>query len=336
MKVPEPRKLPSGNYFIQLRLNGRSVPITAADPTECKNIAELTKAEHRAGKRKIKKLPKNITLREAMVKFIEDSKDTLSPSTYDRYKVYSNCRFKNYLATPLGEIKWQRMIDDELRKVSPKTVSNGWGLVRPSLKFVGYPVPDVRLAKIPIKETAFLQPEEIKPFCDAVKDRPYEIAALLMLHGLRLSEMKGLTWKDIDLKRNTIRVCGAYVKGENGFVDKDTNKTKSSTRYVPIMIPQLSKALTAVKTKEGKVVTISGSVLLRDIQRACERAGVTVCGNHSLRHSFASLCFFLGIPMEQIQRWGGWENDKTLKRIYIHLAASAEDAHQKAFSGFFR
>ena len=58
MKVPEPRKLSSGNYFIQLRLNGQSIPITAETATECKNIAELTKAEYRAGKKAIKKLPK--------------------------------------------------------------------------------------------------------------------------------------------------------------------------------------------------------------------------------------------------------------------------------------
>lgn len=335
MKVPEPRRLPSGNYFIQLRLNGQSLPFTSEDPVECKTMAELAKAEHRAGKRKIKKLPKSVTLREAMLKFIEDSKDTLSPSTYDRYKVYTNCRFKDYLDMPIGEIKWQRMIDDELRKVSPKTVKNGWGLVSPSLKFIGYPVPEVRLAQVPINETAFLQPEEIKPFCEALKGRSYEIALLLCLHGLRISEVKGLTWKDIDLKKNVINVRGAYVKGPDGFVDKPTNKNDTSTRPVPIMIPQLEKALKAVENKTGKVVTIHNSVLLEDLKRACGRAGVTELSLHGLRHSFASLCFFLEIPMEQIQKWGGWKDDKTLKRIYIHLAASAETEHKKAFSKFF-
>lgn len=335
MKIPKPRKLSSGNWFIQLRLNGVSVPVTAATETECIRLAELTKAQHRAGNTEIKKLPKDLTLREAMKRFIENSKSTLSPSTYDRYLVYTDCRFKDYLDRPLGQIKWQRMIDDELRKVSAKTVKNGWGLVTPSLKFVGYPVPSVRLAQVPVKETAFLQPEEIKPFCEAVKGRPYEIAALLMLHGLRLSEMKALTWADIG--KNSIRVCGAYVKGHDGYVDKDTNKTTLSTRHVPIMIPQLTKALDKKRGKdEEKVVSITGSVLLRDVKRACERAGVTICGNHSLRHSFASLCFYLKIPLEQIQKWGGWEDDKTLKRIYIHLAASAEDDHQKSFSGFFK
>ena len=30
MKVPAPRKLPSGSWFIQLRLGGESIPVTAA------------------------------------------------------------------------------------------------------------------------------------------------------------------------------------------------------------------------------------------------------------------------------------------------------------------
>ena len=336
MKVPEPRLLPSGNWFIQLRLNGVSIPITAESSAECKSIAELTKAQHNANKSKIKRLPRDITLRQAMERYIREYKATLSPSTYDRYMQMKDGRFKLYLDKKLGEIKWQRMIDDELRLVSEKTVYNAWGLVRPSLKHVGFPVPNVKLASVPVNEIAFLQPEEIKPFCDAVKGRSYEIAALIELHGLRLSELKGLDWKDIDLKHKVINVRGAYVKGVDGYVDKKTNKNKTSTRPVPIMIPQLEKALKAVEDKTGKVVTISNSVLLRDVKRACQRAGVTEVTDHGLRHSFASLCFFLDIPMKQIQEWGGWKDSTTLDNIYIRLAASAKTKHQEAFTDFFR
>lgn len=336
MKIPKIIRLPSGNYFCRLRINGVSIPITTETEAECELIATMTKAELLAGKTHIKRTPKETTLREAMTKYVHEYRHELSPSTYDRYLVYIDCRFKNYIDKKLPEIKWQRMIEDELKVVSEKTVLNAWGLVRPALKFIGYPVPQVKLAAVPVKDIAFLQPEEIKPFCDAVKGRSYEIAALLELHGLRLSEMKALTWDDIDLKRNVINVRGAYVRGPEGFVDKKTNKNKTSTRPVPIMIPQLTKALTAVKNKQGKVVTISGAVLLKDVKRACQRAGVTECGNHSLRHSFASLCFYLKIPTEQIQKWGGWGNDSTLKKIYIHLAASAESEHKSAFTDFFK
>ena len=47
MKVPEPRKMSSGNYYIQLRLGGVSIPVTAPTAAECKRQAALIKAEQR-------------------------------------------------------------------------------------------------------------------------------------------------------------------------------------------------------------------------------------------------------------------------------------------------
>ena len=336
MKVPEPKRLPSGNWFIRMRLGGVSVPITAPSKKECIRIAELEKTQYRAITGKIKKPPKEMTLREAMKRYINEYKSELSPPTVKAYLSYAEHRFKGYIDKPLGDIKWQQMIDAELKEASEKTVKNAWGLVRPSLKFVGYPTPDVKLAQVPVNERPFLLPDEIKPFCKALKGRPYEIAALLELHGLRLSEMKALTWDDIDLKHKVIYVRGAYVNGVDGYVDKDANKNATSTRPVPIMIPQLVKALNDVPNKSGRVVTTHPSVLYEDVKRVCKIAGVTSCGNHDLRRSFASLCFYMGIPERQIMEWGGWKDRETLHRVYIRLSAAMENENKKTFEGFFR
>ena len=335
MKVPEPKRLPSGSWFIQMRLGGVSVPITARSKAECIHIAELKKTQYRAGIGEIKKLPKDLTLREAMTLYINEYQKQLSPPTVKAYLSYKEHRFKGYTDKPLGYIKWQDMIDAELKEVSEKTVKNAWGLVRPSLKFVGFPTPNIKLAQVPVKELPFLLPDEIKPFCKALKGRPYEVAALLELHGLRLSEMKALTWDDIDLKHKVIYVRGAYVNSVDGYVDKDTNKNQTSTRPVPIMIPQLETALKGVMDKSGRVVTTHPSVLYEDIKRVCKIAGVTECGNHDLRRSFASLCFYMGIPERQIMEWGGWKDRETLHRVYIRLSAAVENENIKAFEKFF-
>ena len=44
MKVPAPRKLPSGSWFIQLRLGGESIPVTAATAKDCNREAAAIKA----------------------------------------------------------------------------------------------------------------------------------------------------------------------------------------------------------------------------------------------------------------------------------------------------
>lgn len=335
MKVPEPRKLNSGKYFIQLRLNGVSVPVTASSAKECKRQAQLIKAEHMAGKALTPRSVNELTLQQAMTQYINKYKNVLSPSTVRSYTIYSKKRFPAYRDRRLADINWQRMIDDELELVSEKTVKNAWGLVSPALKYAKYPVPEVKLTTPPVNEIAFLQPEEIRPFCASVKGRSYEIAALLELHGLRLSEMKALTWDNIDLKREVMTVKGAIVRGLDGEVSKKQNKNITSSRPVPIMIPQLVDALNAVEDKTGHVVSLHGGTLLDDVKRACTRAGITVVTNHGLRHSFASLCYYLKIPERQIQEWGGWKDRATLHKIYIRLAASMQSESKTVFSGFF-
>jgi len=338
MKIPEPRKLKSGSYFIQLRLDGVSVPVTASSAKECKRQAELIKAEHRAGVRQLNKSARDLTLLEAETRYLLHHKPVLSPSTFRAYDIYKDKRFPAYQHKRLTEIDWQAMINEELAKKSEKTVKNAWGLVHASLVHVGYPVPSVKLAKVPVKEIPFLQPEEILPFCEAVKGRPYEIAALLELNGLRLSEARGLTWDKIDIvtpEKESITVQGATVRGVGGYVDKETNKNRSSTRVVPILIPQLIDALAAVKDKSGKVVKQAPQTLSDDINRACERAGVTVVGNHGLRHSFASLGYHLGIPERQIMEWGGWSDFTTMHKVYIRLAASDRSLNQARVKSFF-
>ena len=338
MKVPKPVKVSSGNYFIRLRLNGVNVNVTGYTEKECKDKARLIKAEYLAGKREINIKNKNVeemSLHDVLKSYIDKNKDVLSPATVRGYTIYADNRFPKYRDKCLKDINWQQMINDELKYSSEKTVKNAWGLVSPALKSIDYPVPNVKLSTPPVNEIPFLQPEEIKPFCDEIKGKSYEIAALLELHGLRLSEIRGLTWKNIDLKRDVITVKGAMVRGLDGDVQKPQNKNRTSTRPVPIMIPQLHDALAAVSNKTGQVVTHRGGSLLDDIKRACTKAGITVVSNHGLRHSFASLCFFLNIPLKQIQEWGGWKDSAVLTRIYIRLSATMKTENQKSFTKFF-
>ena len=336
MKIPRIVQLESGNYFCRLRVGGADIPITAETEAECERIVTLMKAEHRAGKSNIKKTPKETTLKEAMDKYIQKRTGKLSPATIRSYKIYADTRFKDYQDEKLSKINFQTMIDEELEEdLSEKTVKNAWSLVSSSLKNIGYPVPKVQLAKVVIPDLNFLQPDEIKKFCAALKGRSYEIPCLLALHGLRLSEIRGLDWSNVNLETGVIFVQGARVRGPEGDVDKKTNKNDTSSRYVPIMIPRLTEVLTAVKEKTGKVADIGSNTLLDDVKRTCKRAGITECTVHDLRRSFASLCFYLQIPMQMIKQWGGWKNDEVLNKVYIKLSAIMKTESKEKFTQFF-
>ena len=58
-------------------------------------------------------------------------------------------------------------------------------------------------------------------------------------------------------------------------------------------------------------------------------------GTHGLRHSFASLAYYLEVPEKVTMEIGGWADDQTMRRIYTHIAQADVKRYEQAFSGFF-
>lgn len=337
MKVPEPRKLKSGNWFIQLRLNGVSIPVTASTPTECIHQAEMIKAAHRAGKQQISQTD-TITLGQLIDYYIIKYEKVLSPATIRGYSIIRRNRFQTVMDVPFRNVKsWQAVINQEYRLVGENTVRKGWGLVTAALNDSGIPIPNVKLAKVPLKETSFLEPEEIKPFLEAARGDKAEVEMLLELHGLRESEaMYVVRHNMIDIEKGIIHVRGAIVPDKNHkFVEKKTNKTKSSSRDVPIMIPRLTELIREHQESGKPIKTHSASALLSHVHKTCKRAGVTDVSNHGLRRTMASLGYSVGISERALMALGGWEDPQTMHKIYIKLANRDKEKSKNAIAEFF-
>ncbi|MBR2583065.1 MAG: site-specific integrase, partial [Oscillospiraceae bacterium] len=308
MKVPTPRQLPSGNWFIRLRLDGQDIPITERTRTDCLNRARIIKAEYLAGKEiQRKTLPPapDMTLRELLTAYIEKYRPVLSPATVRGYCVIRGNRFQAVMDTKLRDVgSWQKVINAEIGKCSAKTLKSAWSLVRASLVDAGQPAPAVKLPQIVPNEHPFLSAEEIRRFVAAVHGSSFEIPILLGLHGLRRSEIAALDWKQVDLKAGRIRVEGALVPDDSGkYVRKQTNKNDASRRTVPIMIPELRAALTAVSEsdRKGPVVRCHINSIYKAVNTICKREGLPLIGAHGLRHSAASLAHFVGVPAHEAQ-----------------------------------
>lgn len=341
MKVPEPRKLKSGNYFIQLRLNGVSVPVTAATDTECRNQAQLIKAEWRAGKREIEKKTKSLKISVILEQYITSRKKVLSPSTIRGYNTIKDNRFQSIMDKTYPEIKdWQEIINQEvIDGASAKTIKNAWGLMSSALDHAGYSVPDVKLPQIIPATRPWLNADQIKIFVAAVKGKDCEIPALLALHSLRRSEIMAITWEKIDLKAGQISVEGSAVFNEDNKLSyKETNKSKKSRRKIPLMIPELTKALEAVPEdkRTGYVVKCNPNTIWAQINRICLANGLPEVGVHGLRHSFASLAHHVGLPEEEAMLIGGWEDAQTMHRIYTHIADADRLKAQNLMAAFYK
>lgn len=323
MKVPKARKLSSGTWFIQLRLGGESITVNAPTEKECTRKAQLIKARYLAEHPRDSKIAVDLTLGQMLDAYIaKKKKANASPATIRGYNIIRKNRLQDYMDKPVKSIKnWQALYDSESEKYSPKTMLNEWSLIRSAYKSAtGENLPDIEEKQIIKKEHAFLEPEEITKYVAYVKDDKAAIPALLALHSLRASEIADLRWQDIDFKKETIFVNGAAVfNEENKFVHKEANKTDDSRRYVPILIPELKEALLKARQPEGYVVTVMPNTVYRQIDASYEKAGVPAVGVHGLRHSFASLCYSLEIPIKITMSIGGWKNYNTVLDIYTHL-----------------
>lgn len=342
MKVPKARRLKSGSWFIQLRLDGESIPVTARTEKECVRQAQLLKAEYKAGKRRAPepaeaKLP---TLGEAIDAYIAKRDAVLSPSTIRGYKGIRKNRFSSLMDVSLSDLtdtEWQAACNREARLCSAKTLKNAWGLIASVLlDATGQQPPKVKLPQVVQHDRPFLEPEQIRPFIEAVSGTAVELPALLALSSLRLSEIMALRWENIDLKKRVIKVKGAAVtNAENKLTQKPENKNRSSARTVPIMMEELFLSLERDRKNDGLVVECNPNVIRYKINVICGKNGLPAVGVHGLRHSFVSLAYHLGVPEKIVMEIGGWSDYQTMRKIYTHIAKSDVTKYTDKFKGFF-
>lgn len=336
IRLPKIEQLPSGAWHTRVLVDNRRISITRDTYDEC--VAEYLALKNGVMEASKKKAGKSITLEEAVDDYIAAKDGFLSPSTIAGYE-----KFKRNMMLPMMKRnifavtndQWQAAIREERRAgKSPKYIKNGWMFFSACIVAAGAERPEVMLYPAEHNERAYLTPDEIDKFVDAVKGQPVEIPALLCLSSLRRSEILALTWDNVDLKNNAIYIKGATVRGTDGLVTKKQNKSRKSRRPIPI-IPPLKAALQAAPSKSGSVVQMTGDYALTMVKRTCESAGITVVDLHGLRHSFASLAYHLGIPEMIAAEIGGWNDLSTMHNIYTHLAQKDIAKRSQDFCDWF-
>lgn len=338
VRLPKIKILPSGAAHTKVMINGRTISITKDTKEEAE--AEYVALKYGAKEAEERSKKQEVTLSEAIQKYIDGlkQKDKTSPATIKGYESYKKNRLQSMMNANVYETtdqQWQAAVDRDFRKLSDKYAKNVWTLFAGAIEKETGHRPKIDLDPPEKAERPFLEPEEVLIFVEAMKGRTAEIAALLELSSLRISEVLDVRGTDIDFKNDRVRVKGAAVYGPDGkLVHKDENKTKASVRYVPL-IPPLKEALQGKKLTDDYLVKMTGGGIYRQINRVCAENNLPLVGNHGLRHSFASLAYHLGIPEKIAMEIGGWEDSKVMHDIYTHLAKKDIAKRSKEFSNFF-
>ena len=324
VSIPKPVRLASGEYAGRIQVNGNREYIKGNTEADYYRKATALKLELNEKKN----TPVSMKLTEAIEDYIKQTEKVLSPSTIRGYDI-----IKKQLAfadKPISKTDFQELINTLSEDYSPKTVRNQWGLIRASLTAKGIPVPDVKLPAAVKSERKFLQPDEIKTFLKAIKGKNIELVALLALHSLRASEILALN-KD-SIKDGVISVKGAVVPDRNNnYTFKETNKTLSSTREIPVFIPRLKTLW-----EQGNISFPDPSNMRRDINRICRNNALPEVGVHGLRHTFCSLCYELDIDILTTCRLGGWSSPAVPQQIYTHLSQSRVSKDIQTIKQFYK
>lgn len=185
-------------------------------------------------------------------------------------------------------------------------------------------------------------PEEAKQFIEAAIEEPYGIFfIILLLTGLRKTELRSLTWEDVDFEKRQLLVRGT--------------KTRHSFRTVPIM-PELVEILRTYKPQQQRSFLIKGwewkpAVFLFTSQREYGRWGeyrpnefldrilkkhgfrhITV---HQLRHTTASILFETGADPKEVQEILGHATLAMTMDLYTHLLPERKQAAVDRLSTLF-
>lgn len=329
ISVPKPRRLPSGAWTIQLRAEGQSV--TEATAALCTAKAKAI----RAGFIEAKKAAPKMTVREMLENYIDSRRAVRSPSTIRGYETIVKTRFLDVMDKDINAVDWQEVINTETARCSAKTLTNAWGFVHAAMREAEIAPPNVALPQRIKKDLPWLDYEQISVFLDAIRGTSGELGALLALHSLRRSEILALTVGKIDREKQTIRVEGAIVRGSDGMVKKEANKSAAGRREVPIMIPRLLELIPENVPGDTPLITYKANALYDKINRACAKAGLPLVGVHGLRRSFASLAYHLKWDMLTTMRVGGWDNPKVVTEIYTKLAAQDVNEHVEKMRDYY-
>lgn len=305
--------------------------VTAASTTE----ANLAKAEIKSGKRKLNDYG-NLTLSEAIDRYIEISDSILSPSTIRGYRTIQRNSYKSIMGLPLSKITTELLkeaVNAECKRtkgkqnpkpLSSKTIHNSYGLVCTVLNNYAPGIDyNIKLPQLEHNKHELSSPDVIY---NVFKGTEMELPVMLaMWLSFTASEIQGLTKsKSISADGQYITIKEVLVKNERNEVVVKT-KGKQPARDRTLRLPQyLQELIAAVET--DKLVPLTGDAVTQRFAKAIKKAGLPHMTFHDLRHVNASVMTLLNIPDKYAQERGGWHTDHIMKSTYMQTFSAERTA----------
>ena len=299
---------------------------------------------------------KNLNFREVLYLWLDNRRINLRPQTYTKYSKM----IENHLAETIGGLKISKIEISHLNTFLEDKINNGrldknGGLslnyvktlifiIESSIDFAvthGYCYPiKGSISTLPKKKnkyTVFSPDEQEKIERHMLIDMDgSKLGVLISLYtGLRIGELCGLLWSDIDFLQNTISVHRTLYRTINTDAKvNNTKKTKvitgepkttSSYRIIPIPSSLLVFLQAYKKMSTSDWVIGEGNHGFLDprtyqyrFQKYLKNCDVTKRNFHTLRHTFATRCIEIGMDMKSLSEILGHSSVNITLNTYVH------------------
>lgn len=213
------------------------------------------------------------------------------------------------------------------------------------------PAAAVKRPRVTHREARYLGPSEIRALIEASDKTRYGLLFELLANtGMRRGEALALTWRDVDLERQTVRVTGTLSRVD-GSLAVTPAKTDRSRRTVPLS-PAAAVVLERLRERQAVDRRAAGSVwqstpyvfttelgepcdprnALRALKAAATRAGLPDIGLHTLRHSAASVMISNGVPLKVVSEILGHASIAITGDVYGHVSPDVSREAVQALS----
>jgi integrase len=171
--------------------------------------------------------------------------------------------------------------------------------------------PTIRLLKEENRRIRWITHEEAERLIEELPLHLASMAAFALVTGLRMSNITGLQWCDVDLVKR------------HAWIHPDQAKTKKAIAVplnsdaVGVIRKQLGKHTQYVFVYQGKPVSNCNTNAWK---KALKKVGIENFRWHDLRHTWASWHVQSGTNLQELQQLGGWSSFEMVLR-YAHLSS---------------
>lgn len=256
--------------------------------------------------------------------------DDIGPAEIERFKAEMRKKLSGSRPRKEAPTKWaiKKRYGTGPKVMSPKTINNTLSILRKSLSVaVDWGVidhmPKVKLFKVDKPPFDFLSFEEAERLVAAADPEWSTVILTALKSGLRIGELIGLQWSDVDLVTRRLTVRRTIWHGHIGTPKGGRSRTVDLPASVVAALKSHRRPGFTYVFSQADGSPLNEGMLKMPLERALRRSGISRpegrIGWHDLRHTYGSHLAMKGVPLKAIQELLGHATIEMTMR-YAHLS----------------